>query len=171
MKFKKHFFVKRPTVYLLFILAIFLFISENLYGQNLERYLISNAGSEVVHSALIIDFSVGETAVNYDIHSSVKISQGFHQGSSLVSSIYTPESPLYNLLVYPNPTIDRIHLENPSGSPLNYKVHDINGRIKMLGEFHEKIQTLNTWVLDEGIYILVITDAWRNSQSYKFIKI
>lgn len=171
MKFINFFNVKKLKVHLFFTLAISLFMSGYMFGQNLERYLISNAGSEIEQSQLIIDFSLGETAVAYDYLPSVRISQGFHQGSELVSSIYSPKSPLYNFLVYPNPTNKRIHIENPEASNLNYEVLNNSGQIEMRGAFTEKIHTLNTSLLNEGIYILIISDSLKNYHSYKFIKI
>lgn len=86
-------------------------------------------------------------------------------------STYSPDHAkikMDNLLVYPNPTSDELYIDQLGIFPSKYFIYNIQGQCMAEGEMHD--QVISTKGLQQGIYLLKITDREGNNQIVRFIK-
>jgi hypothetical protein len=171
MKIFRFLQIKSFIPILVIITVVFLSPMDILNAQTIERSIIGSTGNDLENGQIKIDYSLGEVAVAYNENPSLIISQGFHQGNYLVSSIPSLPSPLINIQLYPNPTFGRIFIQNPSGLFLKYTINDINGATILQGQLANGIELINTFFLNGGLYFITFSDSDHNHQTYKFIKL
>ncbi|OIQ39184.1 MAG: hypothetical protein BM563_05075 [Bacteroidetes bacterium MedPE-SWsnd-G1] len=83
------------------------------------------------------------------------------------------EDIILDLLVYPNPTIDVIHLKTPHYSKfeLSYLLHDINGKQINSNKISQKITEINLKELSSAVYFLNISEINEGLvKSFRIIK-
>ena len=75
--------------------------------------------------------------------------------------------------VFPNPASHFLKLESKQFElkDLSYSLLDINGRIHLMGELHERSTTVNLQLLPVAIYILRVTDGSEIIKTFKIIKL
>lgn len=59
-------------------------------------------------------------------------------------------------LLYPNPASDVVHLRSPLKGPVNYTIHDMQGRIVLSGVVHGPLAILPVDQLEAGSYLVHI---------------
>ncbi|PHS03672.1 MAG: hemagglutinin protein [Kordia sp.] len=85
------------------ILILVLFFIENTKAQSIERQVIGSSGTTLSNASVNLDFTVGELAVTTMSNGSIILTQGFHQGSFLLSVKISPIAKLQGASLNPNP--------------------------------------------------------------------
>lgn len=74
--------------------------------------------------------------------------------------------------IYPNPSSDKLYIENQEFNPMEYKVsiYNLNGECRIRQILSENLSTINLDVLSAGIYTILIESS-KQSYSKRIIKI
>lgn len=143
------------------ILLLFLCFPIFIFGQVTTPTVITNSGGTFSNSSIIMDFSIGELAVQ-TLQNNEILTQGFHQGDLKVTTA------LINLgiktKIYPNPTTNFIIVELEKNVNADIKVYDINGKIVIEDKINdENEKQLDFSFLKQGNYLLNINIADKQS--------
>lgn len=143
------------------ILFLFLCFPLFIFGQVTTPTVITNSGGTFSNSSVIMDFSIGELAVQ-TLQNNEILTQGFHQGDLKVTTA------LINLgiktKIYPNPTTNFIIVELEKNVNADIKVYDINGKIVIEDKLNDENQKqLDFSFLKQGNYLLNINIADKQS--------
>lgn len=143
------------------ILFLFLCFPLFIFGQVTTPTVITNSGGTFSNSSVIMDFSIGELAVQ-TLQNNEILTQGFHQGDLKVTTA------LINLgiktKIYPNPTTNFIIVELEKNVNADIKVYDINGKIVIEDKLNdENEKQLDFSFLKQGNYLLNINIADKQS--------
>ena len=84
------------------ILVLVLFFIENSKAQSIERQVIGSSGTTLSNASVNLDFTIGELVVTTITDGVTIISQGFHQGSYLLSVKISPIAKLQGASLNPN---------------------------------------------------------------------
>ena len=150
------------------ILLLFLCFPIFIFGQVTTPTVITNSGGTFSNSSVIMDFSIGELAVQ-TLQNNEILTQGFHQGDLKVTTA------VFNLgiktKIYPNPTTNFIIVELEKNVNADIKVYDINGKIVIEDKLNdENEKQLDFSFLKQGNYLLHINISDKQSV-YKIQKI
>lgn len=159
--------------------ALMLFIGGSLtcFSQEKSPSVISSAGDVSKGGGLILEWTLGEPAVETLSTSTALYTQGFHQPVLQVQKINKSQdmAALDNILVYPNPatSVINLQLEKPTSSELVISLIDAGGKLVLSNRLptNSGFLKLNVSTLPGGPYILRIRDVKGTAQSdYKIIK-
>ena len=140
---------------------LFLCFPIFIFGQVTTPIVITNSGGTFSNSSVIMDFSIGELAVQ-TLQNNEILTQGFHQGDLKVTTA------IFNLgiktKIYPNPTTNFIIVELEKNVNADIKVYDINGKIVIEDKLNdENEKQLDFSFLKQGNYLLNINIADKQS--------
>ncbi len=163
----------KATILSLFSVLLAIGIIE---GQSIERQAIASAGNTLTNGNISLDFTIGEVAVTTLTTSDLILTQGFHQGELMTTSVDgLPVSVTYK--IYPNPTKDKLWLEM-TGEALDFYVLLYNELGQPLSVTKRHVQGIGQWQgnfdlskLSAGLYLFVFADLngkWL--ASHKFVK-
>ena len=143
------------------ILFLFLCFPIFIFGQVTTPTVITNSGGTFSNSSIIMDFSIGELAVQ-TLQNNEILTQGFHQGDLKVTTA------IFNLgiktKIYPNPTTNFIIVELEKNVNADIKVYEINGKIVIEDKLNDENQKqLDFSFLKQGNYLLNINIADKQS--------
>jgi len=158
-------------------MAICLAISLSSFGQEKNQSVIAAAGDVSKSGTIILEWTVGESAVETITSSNSIFTQGFHQPMLQVQKISTDKLAASKnaFKVYPNPATAVINIEpqKVSDVALLISLIDINGKVIMNNNLPAKSAAvkLNVSNLSQGTYLLRISNAAGVLQGeYKIIK-
>ncbi len=162
----------------LYLIIISAATSLNSFSQKDNQSVISAGGDISKSSTLVLEWTVGETAIETVSSSSSLYTQGFHQPSLEVQRTGAANGSLImkNIVhVFPNPTTSvlNIQLDKIPEVPLLVTVVDANGRVLINNNFPPKSNVLkiNVSRFPQGTYFLRITDIKGSTRGeYKVIK-
>jgi len=165
-------YIKKHIYTFFFLACSFVFSQNNL---QIEPSVIAGcSGSLQGWSSVSLksDFTLGQIAINSLGSEDFILTQGFHQPSLGVISIF--EEKFTNISVYPNPTIDILNLEifGFEGPYVNVQLVDLNGKI-IFSDFVKtstKKHQIITNNLNLGTYILEIIGE-KEKDSFKIQKL
>ena len=143
------------------ILLLFLCFPIFIFGQVTTPTVITNSGGTFSNSSIVMDFSIGELAVQ-TLQNNEILTQGFHQGDLKVTTA------IFNLgiktKIYPNPTTNFIIVELEKNVNADIKVYDVNGKIVIEDKLNDENQKqLDFSFLKQGNYLLNINIADKQS--------
>lgn len=143
------------------ILLLLLYSPIFIFGQVTTPTLITNSGGTFSNNSIIMDFSIGELAVQTFQNNEI-LTQGFHQGDLKVTTA------LINLgiktKIYPNPTTNFIIIELEKNVNADILVYDINGKLVLKDKLNDENQKqLDFSFLNQGNYFLHINIADKQS--------
>lgn len=151
-------------VILLFLLAISIGIS----AQNLSRTVIGSSGNTSNQSPQL-EWTLGETIVNlYSTNQNV-LSQGFQQGSLVITAI-EDVAPNIEINVYPNPAVSSIFVEYDNAIKLKGRLYSMTGSHILNKEFNGGKETIDLSKLQSGMYLLQIFDETHIVKTFKIQK-
>ncbi len=137
-------------------------------GISNSQEVISSQGNSYSNGASSIDFTIGEVIIDTGTDGSTTITQGFHQTIWNVVGI-EDHIPDFEVLVFPNPIQDQLHIKTDNFNNVNYRLFDAKGRLIMADELKTNLTQLEVSQLTMGAYILQFYD--QNQQSLKTIKL
>lgn len=162
----------------LYLIIIAAATSSNSFAQKDNHFVIAAAGEISKSSTIVLEWTVGETAIETVSSSSSLYTQGFHQPSIDVQRIGSSDGALVmkNIVrVFPNPTTSvlNIQLDKVPEVPLLVTLVDANGRVLINNNFPPKSNVLkiNVSRFAQGTYFLRITDIKGSTRGeFKVIK-
>lgn len=140
-------------------------------AQNYNLQLVSSAGDSYQNENFLIDWSVGEIAIETFQSESLILTQGFHQGSLEISTLINHSDLNISMKVYPNPTSSYIYLTTEAtNEKLQVIITSLIGTTIFSGEINN-----SNWKFDfsnyaSGTYILLISSNKQTLKSFKIIK-
>ena len=159
-------------------MAICLAVSLSSFGQEKNQSVIAAAGDVSKSATIILEWTVGEPAVETITSPSSILTQGFHQPLLQVQKISATKEAVASkntFRVYPNPATSIINIEPEKISDVTLLISlvDINGKVIMNNNLPAKSAAvkLNVTNLSQGTYFLRISNAAGVLQGeYKIIK-
>ena len=143
------------------LLTFLIFIPYFLLGQITSPTLISNSGGSFTTNTIIMDFSIGELAVQ-TLQNNEILTQGFHQEVLKIGTIINELEILTK--IYPNPTSKLLFIELEKESNGDILMYDIKGKLVLQDKFqNQKIKQLDISTFRPGNYLLHINVANKNS--------
>ena len=136
------------------------------YGQT-STELVGAAGQSNSNADIILDWSVGEVAIQSYGTPELRITEGFHQPRYSVISLNDEIEPSY-LEIYPNPATEVLIISNKSNYEL-IKSEIYNNTGQLLSSYRENRIDLST--LLSGHYIIRAYLDNGETISYKIIKL
>ena len=132
-----------------------------LFGQVTSPTLISNSGGSFATNTIIMDFSIGELAVQ-TLQNNEILTQGFHQEVLKIGTLINELEILTK--IYPNPTSKLLFIELKKESDGDILIYDIKGKLVLQDKFqNKKIKQLDINTFSPGNYVLHINVANKNS--------
>jgi len=155
----------------LFCLIICIFLSQAAFCQTNNQQLISSGGKVATAEGIQLDWSVGEISTETYTNNETSLTQGFHQGNIIISSI--PNAPkIAELSIYPNPTSDMLIIDIEDFKPsetTNYQLYTVNGKQISNGSLIKKT-IIDLKSLMVGTYLIKINNCHGKSSTFKIIK-
>jgi len=130
------------------------------------------AGGEATGTGGTQSFSVGQVFYSQISSSSGSVNQGVQQSYVISTSLEHPNNHIQlELLAYPNPTRDYLHLkiEGQESKELRFRMIDMKGQILETGSAFNGT-TINVQDYAVSTYFLQIIESDRIIQSFKIIK-
>lgn len=143
-------------------------ISLSTQAQSISPQVVANAGDVFKVSGFSLEWTLGEIATETLTSGASKITQGFHQGSFIITSVSNPQ--LDGLTVFPNPFSDRVVLENARDRKIQISVMDLNGAEILRQSAGQGSTSLDLGSYPSGILLLQIQSGTECSV-YKLEKI
>lgn len=148
------------------VLVLCTVMMANVAGaQTLDKSVISGAGNVVTTADLSLEYTLGETVVGGNLQLNSGFNQGYNEDISAVEII----QPSLEVLVYPNPSDDELHVYTEHKATI--RLVSIVG-ITVIEETTSEaglVTDINTSNLASGVYTILVSDGITVSQS-KWIK-
>lgn len=152
-----------PILFLLTFTPILIFCQENIHAT----------GGEATGTGTV-SYSIGQIFYTISDNDNYSSSLGVQQPYEIYElDIPGFEDIILNLLVYPNPTIDVLHLKTPHYSKfeLSYLLHDLNGKQIFSNKIRQKTTEINLKELPTAVYFLNVLEINEGLvKSYRIIK-
>jgi len=148
-----------------FIFFLLLFLPVVSSAQDTLQYVIGNAGEDFQSENIQVSWTIGEVATETLVTSTHTITQGFHQGNFLVDRINEDLAKDFSIKVYPNPVNDLLLIETDAQNK-EFRVVDIDGRIRLNGIILSELQQVDLTGLPAGTYFFQV----EKHKTHKIIK-
>jgi len=150
-----------------------IFCMSSGYSQNVSQNVISSAGGQIQYGNGDISWTIGEVVITSIYSSKYILTQGFHQGNYLITSIGEIGFDKSSILLYPNPTRNFINVKIKADSFIKYKYEliDVAGRLLISNLSYTDMFKINLEPYKPAIYYLRISDySGKFMGSYKIVK-
>jgi|WetSurMetagenome_2_1015567.scaffolds.fasta_scaffold498630_2 hypothetical protein len=161
----------------IFILLSVAFLPCLLYSQNIQNDVIATSGNSYQSPSAILSWTLGEGTVETYSSGELLLSQGFQQSFFTIEEIPPePDSAMFDIIIFPNPTPDQIHIlisdDNESNTYV-YSLYDDTGRLLVdRHEIDDRDYILNlSFFPTEIIYLSIIRTNTRYTRTFKVIKV
>ncbi|MCR9171985.1 MAG: T9SS type A sorting domain-containing protein [bacterium] len=159
------------------LFTIFLGATTLGNAQTADLYLIGSLGGEFSNASIDVNFSAGEAVIQTMSDANVIVTQGFHQPTSELNSIFEI-SKADELKLYPNPVQSELNIEYNSngGGEATVQIFDAFGRLVLsdqinVGNNSEVTLKVDAYSFEPGQYqVVILSDTGETARS-KFIKL
>jgi len=142
------------NIFLVWILVLCAFSGQ---GQKLTPQVVASAGNVSKAGGFSIEWTLGELVTERLTNGNSKLTQGFHQGNLVISSVSNPT--LEGINIYPNPVSDELVVENNSGKEVQFDLFDLNGRLVETQKLAFGQHKAQMHSLANGSYIIQISSG------------
>ena len=154
--------------------TLLLFFALNSFSQSITPQVISVNGKYYSGANFSLAYTIGEPLTTTLTGTNNIITQGFNQPSYSITSVAEVENPVYDLIIYPNPTDGEIIILNQGKNfqpNTQLFIVDVLGRKLIAQNLNDKQTNINLQSLAAGNYFLVIDEAGKNSFTHKLTKV
>jgi len=137
---------------------------------------VATAGGESSGSGGSVSYTLGQTFYSTHDGTAASIAEGVQQAIevSVVTGIIETGIDL-NIAVYPNPTVNFLHLKVDASTARNvqemrYQLYDMNGRLLASEEIVSDITTIETSQLSPATYFVKVLGDNKEMKTFKVIK-
>ena len=156
-----------------FLLVVFW---GSIFSQSTSPQVLSNGGDSYNILGITIDWTLGEPIIETFLNDGFALTQGFQQGSLIITRINELADLNYKIKVFPNPTAAQLNMriQHPQiqKTALRYLVIDLQGKILLQGRVDSYFQSLDLHQFSRGMYLLKLFEESNNHlQTFKIVKI
>jgi len=151
---------------MLLVLSFVLFMS-GLNGQEVEKKIISSTGDYYSKESVQINWTLGETVVDFFKRGDVNLSTGFHPINKEVSTSISEVVSRKNISIYPNPAKNILHIVKNTNAIHEYSIYGVIGGLAQKGSLYKEAG-INIQNLSPGVYILFLKNE--NNTALRFVK-
>jgi len=153
--------------------GILLLVASVAYSQSLSPTLLSSQSGSDTSKNMILEWTLGESAIETISAKNTLYSQGFIQ--PYVESAKAFGQMVDEILIFPNPVKAHLNVKllSSSNSLVTIDIYNVNGRImKQFDHGFTLSETIRLDIADlpSGIYFVRITDMTHVIKSQKIIK-
>ena len=142
-------------------------LSATCLAQSAEQTVYSSSGNHVSNGDVQVSYTIGEALITTESNASTTAAQGFHQSNLSVADL--PEISIFEMSIYPNPTVDILNVDFDSKEELTFMLYDGNGRLisinKSIFSFELYFEGMST-----GIYYLHVSDKSQKKETFTITK-
>ena len=144
-----------------FILISSLF---NVYGQYIEKQIVSANGASYSIGNIYFDFNTGALVNNTYTYDSLIITNGFFQNNPMYKLSSIEDILIEEIKVYPIPSSEIINFKNiPDDISLKYSIFNIDGKL-IREDLLENNLSLQISDLSSGIYVIKLKGIKNNKE-------
>ncbi len=160
----------------IYILILSIITTSGLFGQSINRELVSTTGENFKNEKYELAWSIGETITETFSTTQIILSNGFSQGNLQVTSIYDEKAEQgIEVLLYPNPATESITVDLTGsnfivGDRMDLYLSDINGKTIRMEKMKSKRRKIILSGYENGLYFLTIRKAGQIIGNFKIIK-
>ncbi|MCF8359775.1 MAG: T9SS type A sorting domain-containing protein [Prolixibacteraceae bacterium] len=138
------------------ILIIFALMLTGTKGS--AQQVIASSGNSGNTSDYTVNWTIGEPVIEIFTGSNLILTQGMHQTKLRVTSVDEITIPGLEISVYPNPVdfLLKLKVDYIDDTPLNYRLHDPNGRIMLHKEMERTAEQIDMQIFPPGAYVLCV---------------
>ena len=141
-----------------------------------SQEVIGGAGSYGENNGYSLAWTLGETVIETasDPDNSTYLTQGFHQGSFVITYVGEKDEPELDVNIYPNPVAEQltIDIRGDYAQDLEYEIYDLSGKSVFSGRLSDPTNRVNMNRLANAQYILLIkSQSTQFKETYKLQKI
>ncbi len=133
---------------------------------------VTTAGGSATVQGYNISWSIGEVQTETFVGIAMMITQGVQQPHKATVISHSSDLPDFQILVYPNPTIDFVTLNIPNEIklPITLKIFDSVGKLKYTSQVTNNVTNISVAKLSAGIYLFQLIDTSKKVKIFKIIK-
>jgi hypothetical protein len=156
----------------LMIISPLLLLTFQVHGQTISQYLLGTAGESFKNTNYQLDWSIGELQTETYNASQNILSQGFQQGTYVISTIVENPGLALDITAYPNPTSDYVNIKFQESEVNGYQfvLTDFAGKLLKAGKISNQIIAIDFSTYTSGTYILSIEHNGSVIKSFKILK-
>ena len=154
---------------------LFLFFVQISYAQTdviNSPFLISSSGGNWIMDNYNLCFSLGEIAIETYDQQDMVLTQGFHQENNYQITVLEEHLYNYEILLYPNPTQNILHLSSAIDTDVVLNLKDIKGSV--ISNFNDinlnEKYSIDLTSFSPGIYFLEVFLNKNQKQVYQIQK-
>jgi predicted Fe-Mo cluster-binding NifX family protein len=149
------------------ILTIFTSLT---FAQTNTLQVIGSAGNTATSGNTQLTWTIGEPIVTTATNTSNLLTQGFNQGTLIITAI--DELKNLSVSIQPNPTSDFaiIKLDDQNLSNAQYTLIDINGKVIQQNKIENKLTSVSFQDLANATYFIQVTTNNQKAKTFKVIK-
>ena len=152
------------------LLALFCTWAFIALAQQARHEVVSSAGGSYQGTDVSIDWTLGECITETLNASGNSLSQGFHQASYTLTSIFEHKELMVDLKVYPNPTPDILYISTGQAGQ-NIKLTDALGKVLLNKQLTGNSGQVSLSAYRYSTYFLVITNPeGEKIKTFKIVK-
>jgi hypothetical protein len=161
-------FFKKPNKMIRhnYLILLLLAIPIITYGQQ----LLTTSGGYMTNSKTEANWSIGEVITETSSANETSFTSGLNQPILNIETLVENIERKLSITISPNPTSQFINIKYIGQLPIKAKLLLLNGVILFNVELKNETSQLDLSKIENGIYIIEITDQVGNSNIYKIVK-
>ncbi len=149
---------------------ILLFAFSSLEAQSLSPEVVATAGDTYSSSTVQLDWTLGELMTE-TIAGTIVLTQGFHQGNLILTSVEDLAGNIGTIKVYPNPTTGSISVDKETIGEIQLVIMDMKGSIVLQENLSASFSEIDLSQLPGGLYVLRLSDGKQAARSIRIKKL
>jgi hypothetical protein len=154
--------------------VVCLAFSSGIFAQATERTSLNNGGNSLAANGIILDISIGQTAVSTLSQGNVIITQGFQQGYLFSVGTENTQARPVSVAVFPNPAHESLFIQNTDDNAIqdaSWQIFGPAGQLVLSGQLSDTSQEINIEALPSGSYYVALHTRDHQYFTAKFLKI
>ena len=138
------------------LILLILFMPNLINAQSIDLEAVATGGDQFKSNLLTLDWTLGEIAVETMSRDEVKLTQGFQQGSSEISTSLLYVDPSISLKIYPNPAHKRIFIESTADLQKRILIYNLHGQLMNSQPLGGLKTSIDISTYPNGLYLLAV---------------
>ena len=150
--------------------SIFTLITTITLAQTNSLQVIGSAGNSSTNANTQLTWTIGELIGSTASSDNSVLTQGFNQGSFLITAIDDVDNTLIN--IHPNPTADFVNIIIKDKNLINYQyiLSDVNGKATQQNKIENNITSVSFQELSSAVYFIQVVINNQKTKTFKIIK-
>lgn len=151
-------------------LILFFLVTTIGYSQTISKQVIGAAGKTQSSATSKLSWTVGEPIVGLMTSNGNQLGNGYYPALNLQALSVEDNSMNVQLIVYPNPTSQSLHVTHPDLNSFGIRIVDLNGKLLYQGNINKE-EPLDVSNYTQGVYLVTIENrTTKKNNTYKIIK-